>query len=111
MSALRLALLALGISLIAIAILSIVSCNGQSRVLTPDKNDPAYHCHDKDTGEVIADAVWCYPVDGTHECCPVYSECSTLNGVPNCPYVGSAAVVSNSHGQYWKRAPAKRMPE
>lgn len=93
---------ALGLALLAVVA---VCCNTQSRVFTPDPNDKAYHCHDS-SGAVIADAVWCYPEDGTHTCCPFENKCSTLEGDQICEYIGRP-----DQPTFAKRAPTKRMPE
>jgi hypothetical protein len=96
---------------VVILMILAVSCRVSSPVFTPDPKDPAYHCHAAD-GSVIADDVWCFPVDGRHECCPVWHACQTLEGEPICAYTGSDAVNDNSHGDYYSaRKPMKRQPE
>jgi hypothetical protein len=60
------------------------SCNTQSPIFTPPKNDPAYHCRDLQ-GNVLVDSTWCYPTTGTHDCCDIGGTC--LRNDPNgCEY-------------------------
>lgn len=60
--------------LLAVVTLALVgACNVQSPALSPADNDPLYHC--RIDGHVAADETWCFPVDGSHTCCPPSSEC------------------------------------
>lgn len=81
------------------------SCHTKSPVFTPDPKDPAYHCHAAD-GSVIADAVWCFPVDQTRTCCPFEHKCSTLGGEQTCEFIGRP-----DQPTFAARKPAKRSSE
>jgi hypothetical protein len=94
---------ALGLAVLALVVFA--ACNTQSPVFTPDPKNPAYHCHDS-SGAVIADAVWCYPTDGTHTCCPFEHQCSSLGGDQTCEFIGRP-----DQATFAARKPAKRLPE
>lgn len=69
----------------------LVACHTDSPIFTPPKDDPAYHCHRQD-GSVNPNATWCFPVDGTHTCCPMSYSCEPpmINTtVPGCEYQGN----------------------
>ncbi len=93
--------------MIMIAIVAL-SCNSQSPVFTPAKNDPNYHCRDDD-GNVLVDSTWCYPSTGTHDCCDIGGTC-LKNDPKGCEY---PAVDNNYPGTYAaaKKRIGPRRPE
>jgi hypothetical protein len=70
-------------------LVSITGCAGweSSPAITPKPGD--YPCHRQD-GSADPNAVWCFPVDGTHTCCLENFSCTTLEGKPVCSYDGPA---------------------
>jgi len=89
------------------AVLVAVGCHVSSPVFTPAPNDPAYPCHRSD-GSSDPNANWCFPVDGTHTCCPERSTCSSLEGQPVCSYQGPEV---GPGGLFEVRKPAARTAE
>lgn len=98
------AMKALGCTLLA---LIFVGCHTESPVFTPDPHDKNYPCHRAD-GSADPNANWCFPVDGSHTCCPERSTCSSLEGQPICAYQGPEV---GPGGLFEAQRSVARMPE
>lgn len=76
--------LATGLVLLLAVVITLIGCgvHTESPIFTAAPGD--YPCHNAD-GSARPNAVWCYPVDGTHTCCSEYDICA-----PNdrCRYAG-----------------------
>jgi hypothetical protein len=94
---------AVGAFLVALVV---IGCHFGEYV-TPDPHDKAYPCHRAD-GSADPNANWCFPVDGSHTCCPERSSCASLEGQPICAYQGPEV---GPGGLFEARRPVARTPE
>lgn len=92
---------------LALVALVVAGCHFDSPIFTPDPHDKAYPCHRAD-GSADPNATWCFPVDGSHTCCPERSACSSLEGQPICAYQGPEV---GPGGLFETRRPIARTPE
>ena len=94
---------ALNILRVALVSLILVGCPALNEFNTPKADDPNYHCKD-DTGKPNARYQWCYPYDGSRDCCWPDTQCSTVAGSPVCSALPTP-------GQVGARMTMKRRPE
>jgi hypothetical protein len=87
----------------------LTSCTAWNQYTTPVAGE--FPCHNTDHTQ-NPDAVWCYPVDKTHTCCPPNSACipPDADGVSRgCAFQGDENFVTDNN--YQTKLPVSRMSE